>query len=49
MLPETAISKRLRDIENNPEHSVERHAIEEAISTLQNIQIKTFGHSDWQI
>jgi hypothetical protein len=45
---ETAIAKRLRDIENALGNSAERQAIEEAMTTLQKIQIKTFGHSDWQ-
>ena len=34
---ETAMSKRLRDIENTPGNSAERQAIEEAMTALQKI------------
>ena len=46
---ETAMSRRLNEIKNAPAHSAERQAIEEAMAALHKIQIKTFGHSDWQI
>ena len=46
---ETAISKRLQEIKNTPGDSPERQAITEAMAALQQLQIKIFGPSDWQI
>jgi hypothetical protein len=45
---ETAISKRLEKIKDAPATSVERQAIDLAVVALEKLQIKTFGHSDWQ-
>ncbi len=46
---ETALSNRLRQIKDSSADSAERQAIEEALSTLQQLQTRTFGPSDWQI
>ena len=45
---ETAISNRLRDLAASPGDSAERQAIEKATTALQQLQIKVFGHADWQ-
>ena len=45
---ETAISKRLQDIKDAPVDSAERQAMGLAMTALERIQIKNFGHSGWQ-
>ena len=45
---ETAISKRLQALKDAPENSAERQAIAAATDALHKLQIKVFGHPDWQ-
>jgi hypothetical protein len=45
---ETAILKRLEQLKDAPAESAEREAISVAMVALERLQIKTFGHSDWQ-
>jgi hypothetical protein len=47
-LAEEALSKRLKSMDDAPANSAEREAIAQARDTLQQLLIKTFGHSDWQ-
>jgi hypothetical protein len=45
---ETAMSTRMQAIRDTSEGAAERQAISEALNVLQQIQIKVFGHPDWQ-
>jgi hypothetical protein len=45
---EAAIAKRLEQLKDAPAESAEREAIAVAMVALERLQIKTFGHSDWQ-
>lgn len=45
---ETAISTRLREIENTPSASTETQALKHALDALQQKQIAVFGYPDWQ-
>ena len=45
---EASIIKRVREISDGPADSAERQAIDRATAALHELQIKTFGHPDWQ-
>ena len=45
---ETAIFKRLQALSQNPGHSAERQAIEDALGSLRFLKRSSLGFPDWE-